>query len=218
LRGVAEIARLQPEIIGLLTNSATAIRNLVMNWLAENTLPIWMAGAVALTMALIVFAQTRTRGAFIGILAVIGITAALLMTSWLIVTPREAVERALYDLAATVEANDVAGALNYLAPTASKELREDVQTLMPQVRIERARVIGAPQTEMNASADAATVQCRGIIVAVNKQDGMKGGADDRLTLQWVRRGDRWLLERYASQKDWNSAVGRPKRGGAQSSP
>ncbi len=80
-----------------------------MNWLAENALPIWMGGAVALTMALIVFHQTRTNGALLGILGVIVITAALLLTERLIETPREAVERTLYSLAATVEANDVAG-------------------------------------------------------------------------------------------------------------
>jgi hypothetical protein len=187
-----------------------------MNWLAENTLPIWMGGAIALTMALIVFFQTRTGGALFGILGVIAVTAALLLTSWLMETPREAVERSLYSLAATVEANDVAGALGYLAPSASAELRRDVETLMPLVRIERARIIGAPETLVSANAESATVKCRGIIVAVNKQDGMKGAADDRLVLEWVRRGNRWLLERYSSQKNWDSAVGRPKSGGRQS--
>jgi hypothetical protein len=49
-----------------------------------------------------------------------------------------------------------------------------------------------------------------MILAVNKKDGMKGGAEDHFVLQWVRRGDRWLLEGYTSQKDWNNAVGRPK--------
>jgi hypothetical protein len=125
-------------------------------------------------------------------------------------TPLEAVERSLYELAARVEANDVAGAMSYLAPSVSAELRKDVETLMPLVRIERARVMGAPLTEMSPRGDAATVQCRGFILAVNKKDGMKGGADDRLVLQWVLSGDRWLLESYTSEKNWNRAVGRPK--------
>ncbi len=189
-----------------------------MNWLAENALPIWMGGAVVLTMALIVYFQTRTNGALFGVLGVIAVVAGLLLINWLIETPREAVERTLYSLAATVEANDVAGALSYLAPSANAALRKDVETLMPLVRIERARIIGAPQTDMNPSGDAATVKCRGIMVAVNKQDGMKGGADDRLTLHWVRRGDRWLLESYTSLKDWNNAVGRPKNSGATPTP
>ena len=36
-----------------------------MNWLAENTLPICMIGAVALAMAVFVYFQTRTNGALL---------------------------------------------------------------------------------------------------------------------------------------------------------
>ncbi len=77
---------------------------------------------------------------------------------------------------------------------------------MPQVRIERARVIGSPEVTLSPDEKSATIQCRGIIMAVNKRDGMKGGGDDRMTLTWVRQGDRWLLENYKSQKDWNGAL------------
>lgn len=178
----------------------------MLTWLAENSLPIWMLGAIALTMAAIVYFQTRSRGSFLGVMGVIAVTALLLLVNRLIETPREAVERTLYELAATVEANDVAGTLKFLAPSANADLRSDVETLMPTVRIERARVIGTPQIELNATQNAATIQCRGIIIAVRRQDGMKGGDDDRLELHWVRSGDRWLLESYASQKDWNRAV------------
>ncbi len=177
-----------------------------MTWLAENALPIWMCGAIALTMACTVFYQTRSRGSLYGILGVVIATTALLFVNWLIETPREAVEHTLYNLAATVEANDVQGTLGYLAPTATTELHKDVESLMPQVRIERARVIGTPQINLNSTEDTATVQCRGTIIAVNKRDGMKGGGDDRLVLQFVHRSDRWMLEGYMSQKDWNAAA------------
>jgi hypothetical protein len=181
-----------------------------MNWLAENTLTIGMLGAVALAMAAFVYSQTRTNGALYGVFGVILVTVVLLLTSWLIETPREAVERTLYELAATVEANDVKGALSYLAPSADTQLRKDVETLMPLVRIERARIIGAPQIDMQAGANptAATVKCRGVILAVNKQDGMKGGAEDQLVLKWIFHNKRWMLESYTSQKNWNRAVGR----------
>lgn len=178
----------------------------MLTWLAENSLPIWMLGAIALTMAAIVYFQTRSRGALYGVVGVIAVTALILLVNRLIETPREAVERRLYELAATVEANDVAGTLKFLTPTASADLRSDVETLMPQVRIERARVIGTPQTELNATQDRAMIHCRGIILAVRRQDGMKSGGDDRLFLQWVRQGDRWLLESYTSQENLNRAV------------
>ncbi len=181
-----------------------------MNWLAENTLPIWMFGAIALTMALVVYFQMRTNGALLGIAGVIIVTGVLLLISWLIVTPREALERSLYNLAAKVEANDVQGVLSHLAPSADSRLRNDVETLMPLVRIERARIIGSPEIEMEKGRNptSATVRCEGVIVAVNKKDGMKGGAEDHLVLKWVYPNDRWLLESYTSDKNWNRALGR----------
>jgi hypothetical protein len=181
-----------------------------MNWLAENTLTIFMIGAVALAMAVFVYFQTRTNGALYGMFGVIMLTAVLVVISWIIETPREAVERSLYDLAATVEANDVKGVLSYLAPSVDAQLRKDVETLMPLVRIDRARIIGTPEIVLEGGSNitSATVKCRGVIFAVNKQDGMKGGADDHLVLKWVLRDNRWLLESYTSQKNWNRAVGR----------
>jgi len=180
-----------------------------MNWLAENTLTILMIGAVALAMAVFVYFQTRTNGALYGVLGVILLTAVLALISWLIETPREAVERTLYELAATVEANDVKGTLGFLSPSANPELRKDVETLMPLVQIDRARILGETEIELEgAKNDAARVKCRGVIFAVNKKDGMKGGAEDRLVLKWVLRDGRWLLESYTSQKNWNRAVGR----------
>ena len=183
----------------------------MMNWLAENALPIWMGGAVALTMALVVYLQTRSNKALLGIGAVLTVTAALLTAEWFLETPREAVERTLYELAAAVEANDVPRTLTFLAPTATSRIRQDVETLMPLVNIERARVIGTPQIDVadGSQPTTATVQCRGIIVATVKRSGMKGGAEDRLTMEFVRDGDRWLVESYTSNRNWNRALGRP---------
>ena len=48
-----------------------------MTWLAENALPIWMFGAVALTMAFIAFFQLRSRGAMLGVAGVAAATVAI---------------------------------------------------------------------------------------------------------------------------------------------
>jgi hypothetical protein len=180
-----------------------------MSWLAENALPIWMCGAVALTMAIIVYVQTRENKALAGVVLVMTVTAALLVVEWLMETPREAVERTLYDLAAVVESNDVAATLTYLAPTAGAELRRDVETLMPLVTIERARILSTPKIELENAPEpaSAVVECRGFILAVVKRDGMKGGKEDHLTMTWIRRGDRWLLESYTSKRNWHRALG-----------
>jgi hypothetical protein len=181
-----------------------------MNYLAENALPIWAAGAVAATLALIIYLQTRSTASFLAIVVILATTGLLLVTERLIETPREAVERTLYELADTVEANDVQGALRYLASTADTQIRRDVETLMPLVEIERANVVGSPTIEVEAGdePDSATVTCRGFIVATLKQNGMKGGAEDELTMTWVRQGDRWLVEDYVAKRNWNRAVGR----------
>jgi hypothetical protein len=182
----------------------------MIHWLAENALPIWMGGAVALTMAVVVYLQTRTNKALAGIGVVAAVTAALLAAEWFLETPREAVERTLYELAATVEANDVPGTLAFLAPTADPRIRDDVETLMPLVAIERARIIGTPRIEVDAGDEPrrATVECRGVILATVRQSGMRGGQEDRLTIEWVRSGERWLVEGYTSDRNWHRALGR----------
>ena len=178
-----------------------------MTWLAENSLPIWVGGAVALAMAAVVYFHTRTNGALLGVGAVLIATALLLLTEQLIETPREAIERSLYQLAAAVEANDVTTTLTFLAPSVSPEIRKDVEILMPTVRIERARVLQPVEIELN-NEDApmsATVKCQGLIIAVDKRNRMKGGAQERVTMIWVRSGDRWLFEEFVSHPDWRRA-------------
>ena len=83
---------------------------------------------------------------------------------------------------------------------------------MPQFQFEVANVLGEPKIDVDAAGSSATVECRGVVVGKLRRDGMKVGADDRLTLQWIRQGDRWLIEGYASEKNWNRATsGRRKR-------
>jgi hypothetical protein len=181
-----------------------------MNWLAENALPIWVCGVVALTMALVVFQQTRSNSSLLGILVVIAITAMLLLLERLWETHREAVERTLYELADAVEANDVPRTLTYLASSADPAMRTDVETLMPLVEIERANIVGTPVIELESSDEPtmATARVRGVIVARIKKSGMKGGQDDELTLSLVRSGERWFVESYTSKRNWHRAVGR----------
>jgi hypothetical protein len=180
-----------------------------MNWLAENALPIWAAGAVVLTMALIVYFQTRTNGALFAILTVLGVMVALLLLERAIETPREAVERTLYELADVVEANDMPGALKYVAPGASK-IRSDIETMMPLVTIDTANVMGSPLIEVNDTdrPPTAKVECRGFFHGTMKQNGMKGGDAAQITIYFVFDGDRWLVSDYDPNKDWRRELPR----------
>ena len=87
------------------------------------------------------------------IVAVLVVTAALLAVEHFVETPREAVERTLYELAAAVEANDVSAALSFVATSATPAIRNEIERQMPQVKIERARVIGTPKIEVGADPE-----------------------------------------------------------------
>jgi hypothetical protein len=185
-----------------------------MNYLAENSLPIWTAGAVALTMALVVYLQTRSNSALGGMVAVVVIATALLALEAWIETPREAVERTLYELTNTVEANDVAGTLQLISPSATR-LRSDVETLMPLVKIELANVVGSPEIEiMESRKPPAIVKAQVVIQATVHRDGMKGTYGDKFVLGFDRAGDHWLLtdllssnKGYEPEKDWRRRIG-----------
>lgn len=178
-----------------------------MNFLAENPLPIWVGAAIALTMAAVVYFQSRRAGALAAMAVIVFVSAALLAVEHFVETPREAVERTLYEMADVVEANDVDGALAFIAPGAS-QIRRDVEDLMPQVRIEKANIMGTPVTnvDLSTSPPTATVACRGFVYGTLKRNGMTGGEAVDMVLTFVQDGDRWLVQDYNSTKDWRRAV------------
>jgi hypothetical protein len=178
-----------------------------MNYLAENALPIWVAGAVLLTAAGVFYWQSRSGAALAAMLAVAAIAGLLLGFERVVETPTEAVERTLYEMADVVERNDVPGALAFIAPGASA-IRSDVETLLPQVRIERANITGTPVAlvDLSQNPPTATVTCRGFVYGMLKRNGMTGGQPVELELTFVQSGDRWLVKDYTSPKDWRRAV------------
>lgn len=183
-----------------------------MNYLSENPLPIWVTGAVLLTMAGVVYWQLRSGAALLAMAVVAAATGALLAMEHFVETPCEAVERALYEMADVVEANDVHGALDYVAPGAST-IRSDIETLMPQVRIEKANIMGTPITNVDlaVSPPTATVTCRGLVYGTLKRNGMTGGEPVEIVLTFVQDGDRWLVQDYTSPRDWRKAVAGGRR-------
>jgi hypothetical protein len=178
-----------------------------MTWLAENTLLIWVAGAIALTMAFVVYWQTRSPKSQIAIVVVILITAALLVAERQIETPREEVARTLYEIAAAVRENDMQSVLGYISPAAAN-FRDEVRTAMPLAEIDAANIIGTPRIEVDSSAvpPSASVRCRGFVHATLKRNGMKRGQAAALILTMVKQGDRWLITEYAADKDWRQAA------------
>jgi hypothetical protein len=181
-----------------------------MMWLAENELVIWIAGAVALTMALVVYWQTRSALAQGAVAAVVIITAALLVFERLVETPREAVERTLEEIVIAVRTNDMPGVLRNISRSAVA-LRADVEKAMPLVTIDRANTIGSILIDVdpNSPAQEATVKGRGFIHGTIRSNGMVAGQTAEFTVTFVREGDRWLLVDYAADKDnWRDELAR----------
>jgi len=179
-----------------------------MNYLAENALAIWVGGAVLLTLAAVVYFQVRTTASLVAMLVVVVVTAALLVAEHFLITPREAVERTLYDLATAIEADDLPAVLRFIAP-AAVEVRSDAETLMPLVEVEKARILGTPQIAVDETARpmTATVNCQGLADVTVKQSGMKGPYMDRVQINFVESGGEWLIESYTPKRDWRRAAG-----------
>jgi hypothetical protein len=178
-----------------------------MNNLFENPVAIWMGGAVCLTLALVVYWQVRNKASLAAIFVVLIATTVLLLLEHYIVTPREAVENTLYSLADAVEQNDMSRTLAFIAPGASK-IRHDVETLMPQVTIDRANIVGTPRTTvaLDQNPPTATVVCRGFVRGSVKRGGMNGGDFAEATITLIFDGQRWLVADYRSNKDWRGVM------------
>ena len=157
-----------------------------MSWLAENALMIWAIGALALTMALVVYFQTGTRQARYGVLAVVLLTALLLILESVLETPSEAVARTIEEIMTEARDNDMPGVMSYISPSAAG-LRKEVETAMPQVTIETANIVGTPviNVDMSRAPHEATVTARGFVHATVKRSGMKGGDIAELTISLV---------------------------------
>jgi hypothetical protein len=178
-----------------------------MNWLAENALAIWAIGAIALSMALVVYFQTRSPRSQLAMVLVVVVTAGLLIAEHLLESPREAVARTLDEIASAVRSNDMPLVLSYIDPAAA-QLRNEIETAMPLATIEWAGIIGEPLITLDPADEPtqAHVECRVIVHGTLNRGGMKGGQMAHCIVNFTRQGDRWLVLDYAADKDWRSAV------------
>lgn len=169
-----------------------------MNWFAEDPLPIWLFGALALTCAAIVYLQTRKNWALLGVIGVLAIVGLLTLAERLIVTPREAVEHTLYAILETIESDDLQGTLAFVSSSAT-EVRADAESLMPKLDIIKARTLDLPVIEVQ-NEDQATATFKGFIQVKMKRSGHRGGYSDDITVQFKRENDHWLVAGYKPAK------------------
>jgi hypothetical protein len=182
-----------------------------MNYLFESMLPVLVAGAIGLTIAVMVYLSTGTRGSQIAIGVVVALTLAGLLAEWWIETPREQVATTLQQLLDAIETNDVPGVLSYLSPQAG-DVRSDAETLMPKLEIERANSAGEVEITLDNESNPteATAKFEGFIVATDISSGMRGGYNDGVTVIFERAGDRWLVRECIPEVDWRREASKLK--------
>lgn len=183
-----------------------------MEYLLENSAPIWMLGAVALTMAAIVYASLRTTASMISIIVVLLLGFAGLATEHFYQTPREQVQTALRGLLSDIEANDLSAVLSRISPTAS-EMRDDAQALMPDFEVERARAMGAIEVRLPSGSNPTTAfaEAKIFVQATHRQSGMKGGTSSTVTFDFQREGEQWLVLGYSVSEEWREKAAKLRR-------
>lgn len=168
-----------------------------MTRFAESPVPYLLIGLAVESILLILYLQTRRAAAMAAMLVVALLVVTGIFVEQVVVTDREAIETAVYGLAASVEANDVPAVLSYISPQAAK-IREEAEREMNRYQFALARIVKAPEIEVlrGTPSPTARVRCRGI---VRLTDGRGSGLE--LMLTFGRERDRWFLLGYRYDAD-----------------
>jgi hypothetical protein len=167
--------------------------------LLENPVAIAVVGGLLAIVGLVVFLSRRSLGAMASLGAILAATALLLLVERFVVTDREAVENAVESMLAAIEANDMAGVLEWIDPAAAG-VRADVQALMPTIKVSNANAAGVQVDDPSAAnPPTAKAQFQAYLQGVHSSTGMSLiYVNQQVDLEWVKRGDRWLLTDYTA--------------------
>jgi len=167
-----------------------------MNMLLENPIPIYAVGAVLVTLCGLVFVARRNAPTLFILGMVVLLTLLLIVTEKLVVTPGEEIESVVARLFQAIEANDLQGVLAEIDPAAA-EIRTDVETLMPRVRIEDAGATSLlVEVDLSTDPPTATGEFRGRLNGVHSTSGGRVFYFDRVLVDWTKKNGRWLLTGY----------------------
>ena len=174
-----------------------------MTFFTENGLGIAVIGGLAITLTLVFFMTRRTSESLGAFAAAVAATIGLLAIEWFVQTDREQVASAVHGIYAAIDRNDVDGVLAYVSPTAT-DIRSDVQTLMPMVKVESAGSGRNVEVTLNESASpmTATSTSRAYLNGTHVQSGHPVPyINQRVDLEWTKDGDHWLLTGYTAYYD-----------------
>jgi hypothetical protein len=174
-----------------------------LNALLENPLIFGVIGVLAATLALTVYLARRSLASLAALVGIVLLTALGILVERFVRTDREQVESALADVLAAVEANDQPGVLAMIDPAAAS-VRSDAAALMPLMKVEKARSLGSLEVAVDQAAvpPTAAATFRAFLQGVHTRSGMQlGYFNQRVDIQWAKRGDRWLISDYTAYYD-----------------
>ncbi|QDV75026.1 hypothetical protein [Botrimarina mediterranea] len=183
-----------------------------MSILLESPLAVGALGLLLVTMAAIPYVQTRSRGAFMLLVAAMLLTAGgIALERWWL-TPREQVRQSLGQLFEAIRSNDLPGVLRSIDPSAT-DVQSDAQMLMPMFNVAAASLGGEVTVELPdplTDGAVAVAKFKPLIRVQHKQSGAVGPYHGRLEMDFVRRGDEWLVKAYrpAEGKNWREEASR----------
>jgi len=169
-----------------------------MTIFVENPLAIIVLGGVLATFAGIVFLARRTGASLLALVGIIVGTLLLVVLERFLVSDREQIENGVEAVVAAVEANDIAGVLEWIDP-AAVNVRGDIQSLMPLVKVEKARVMGTIDVQVDGSPAQAVSSFRAFLDGVHGSSGMRVAYfNQRVDVNWIKKDDRWLITGYTA--------------------
>lgn len=174
-----------------------------MTTLLENPVAIVAIGALAATVAMVVFLARRSLESLITLVGIVLATLLALAVERFVVTDREQVQSGVAAMLEAIEANDLQGVLAWIDP-AAKTMRADASALMPQIKVEKARALGKVEVTVDLAKQPPTARCtfRAFLQGVHTKSGMQVAYfNQQVDIDWVKRGDTWLMDGYTAYYD-----------------
>jgi hypothetical protein len=177
--------------------------------LLESPIAVAAIGLLLVTCGAIVWAQSRSGPATVGLAVCVLLAVAGVVAERLWVTPAESARATVGALLDRVADNDMPGVLALCDAEAAK-LRADAQALMPQFSVQSTGTAGEVRIDLNADGGTATASMKALVKAQHRQTGATVAYFDGLVLELRRDGDRWLVTDYQPAKDWRREAGKLK--------
>jgi hypothetical protein len=168
-----------------------------ITWFTENPAPIIIAGIVALFVLGGIFLKSGRSVILLGMAGVALFMALAILIDHLVVTDRESVEQVLYQGATAAERNDLNAVVGFISPSAAA-VRTEAQHWIGQVVIESINIGGLEVTvDRKTNPPTATAHLWFLGKGKLKRgDTIHENFPGRLTINFQREGDRWLVTAY----------------------